>query len=142
MRYKSLFGFLTPMEKKPKNVFYAFIDGRQTGPMSETELKILVRNGSVTSSTLIWMPQLEQWTQAQLIPVVNKLLLLAKKQTPTPSSIEKIKDINPNRTDLINAVIGLGYKKNESISLVDKVLTAHPSISLEDGIKETLKLMR
>lgn len=143
MRYKSFFNYPKPVKnKKTKEVFYAFIDGRQAGPMSESELKILVKNGSISSSTLVWMPQLEQWTRAQDVPIVNKLLLLAHKPVNTQLSMAPQIEINPIRSDLINAIVGLGYKKNDAITLIDKVIKTQPDISLENGIKEVLKLLR
>lgn len=143
MKYRSLLSLPTPVEsRKPKDVFFAIIDGRQTGPMSESEMKVLVKNGSVSSSTLVWMPQLEQWTQAQFVPVVNKLLLLAQQLIKNQPSIIPQKEINPIRSDLINAIVGLGFKKSDAISAIDKVIFHLPNVTLENGIKEALKILK
>lgn len=143
MKYKPFFCFNKSKESsKLQKVFYVYVNGKQAGPMSESELKVLVKNGSVSSDTLVWTPQLEQWTQAQYVPPVNKLLLLTQKTEITHLSAMPQREINPIRADLVNAIIGLGFKKNEAIAAIDKVIDSQSSVSLENAIKEVLKLLR
>ena len=141
MRYKFLIWFPKPEQKD--NIFYAYIDGKQAGPMNESELKALIKNGSISSDTLVWMPQLERWTQAQFVPIVNKFILLSHKPLPKAKASSMCdKERHPLMTDLINAIIGLGYKSNIATKTADQVLRSHQCISIEEGIIEALKMLR
>lgn len=142
MRYKSLSGFKNSIaQKKSKCIFYAVIDGRQAGPMNETELRNLIKSGFVSENTLIWMPQLVQWMPAQLVPMVNKLLLLAKKTEKAYTKLIVAKEVNQIKIDMINAIVSLGFKKNIATPMVEQVMESQPDITLENGIKEVLKLI-
>lgn len=142
MRYKSLIRFPKFIEQK-NNIFYAYIDGKQAGPMNESEMKVLINNGSVSSDTLVWMPQLVQWTQAQYVPIVNKLLLLSHKPLPKAKASSMCDmEKHPLMNDLIKAIIGLGYKSNIATKTADQVLRSHPRISIEEGIIEALKMLK
>lgn len=155
MRYRRynplnpLYGFAqatTP--KPPKEEFHIVVNGQQAGPMTEAELKVLVKNGTVTADTMVWTPQLVQWTPAQMVPTVNKLLLMARKPEkvktvpPPPSAQAPRQTENPIRKDMISAVSMLGLSKSAAAEATDRVLAANPDISLKDGIKEVLKSMR
>ena len=50
---------------KLPEVFYAVIDGKQSGPHSCTELARLVRDRKVSASTLVWKPGLDKWRKAE-----------------------------------------------------------------------------
>ena len=130
--------------RKPKNakkVFHVVINGRQAGPLSEAELNRLIKNGIVTADTLVWTPGLAQWTSAQYIPAVNKLLLLSyKSEKGMPGTAERNSE-NPVRKDMISAIAVLGYNKSVIQPAVDKVLDGNPDITLEEGIKATLKII-
>ena len=142
MKKKKLFGSVFfPKPEVQKTVFYAFIDGKQAGPMTEVELKALIKRGMVSHETLVWSTGMVNWTQAQYVPSVNKLLLLflpkekqeVREETPIPK--------NSCRDDLVSAIVGLGFNKKNATNAVEAVLRTHPGISLEDGIKETLKYL-
>lgn len=42
------------------NWYYA-IEGRSTGPVTESSLKRLTREGVINGGTLVWHPGLEEW---------------------------------------------------------------------------------
>lgn len=58
------------------NKWYAAIDGKQAGPLSDSELRQLVSRHLITEQTLMWCPGMPAWKFAADIPPVNKLLLL------------------------------------------------------------------
>ncbi len=69
----------TPAQQMPsaaQETWYAAINGHQAGPLSYSELKALVNNGSLTANTLLWCPGMTAWKRALDLPVINKLLLL------------------------------------------------------------------
>lgn len=56
---------------------YIAVNGQQAGPLTDDELKVLVTNHVLTADTLVWTPQLTNWTAAKFVPNVNKLLLMS-----------------------------------------------------------------
>lgn len=139
MRRKQLFNPCQCIDPKPqKDVFYIHFDGKQAGPMNETEVRKLVNNGTISAETFVWMPSLNHWMQAQYIPRVNKLLLLAKNTKIDITQSIASKSRTTFREDLISALCGLGYKNAIVTSTSDDIIAEHPNISLEEGIKMAL----
>lgn len=60
----------------PKRDYYIVKDERLAGPLTESELALLVAKGIVTEDTFCWYTGLDAWKLAKDIPEVNKLLLL------------------------------------------------------------------
>lgn len=58
--------------------YYAVIDAKQAGPLTEENLQQLARSGKLTTDTLMWHRGLSGWRRAEDIPVANKWLLLSK----------------------------------------------------------------
>lgn len=56
--------------------WYAAIDGRQAGPLSEHDLETLVSRGLIDDTTLVWHPGMNGWQLACNVPLLNKLMLL------------------------------------------------------------------
>lgn len=127
--------------KKIKEVFHVVIDGRQAGPLNKSELERLVKNGIVTADTFVWTPGLAQWTPAQCVPDVNKLLLLSYKPDTRSPAATKRNSGDSVRKDLISAIASLGYRKSDIQAAVDKVLEDSPDIGLEDGVKAVLRII-
>lgn len=57
--------------------WYAVIDNRQVGPLSNSEVKDLVKKGVVKDDTFMWRPGLTAWQFARNIPEINKIRLMA-----------------------------------------------------------------
>ncbi|MBQ9598040.1 MAG: DUF4339 domain-containing protein [Bacteroidales bacterium] len=138
-----MFGFPNAKEAKQNKVsFYVYVNGKQAGPISEAEMRKLVNNGTITMETLVWKQGLEQWSQAQFVPSVNKFFLLKndfqkeKKKENTSVTHRSI------QSDMIVALTNLGFKSNTVKPLVDEILSAKPMITLEEGIKEALKILQ
>ena len=56
--------------------YYVVVEGRQTGPFSDSEMNILISKGILTPDTLCWRPGLTAWKFAKDIPDVNKIFVL------------------------------------------------------------------
>lgn len=133
--YRALFPAQAPVEKR--NEYYAYVGGRQAGPLSEKEMRKLVDNGSVDADTLVWTINLPQWIPAAQIPAIYKLLLLKKKvpqvQTPIVDEYKK--------NEVLSALMALGYKKAEVSKRIDDLLATQPETTTADVIKAVLKTL-
>lgn len=70
-------GAMNPMEKIQHNLYYAMIDGKQSGPFSEKELSRLIAEKKVVKETYIWFPNMTNWKMAEQIPEVLRLVALS-----------------------------------------------------------------
>ena len=141
-------GQTPPPLNKTNAVTYIAVDGQQAGPLTEKELKTLVKNHILTEDTLVWTPQLVQWTPARLVPSVNKLLLLHPAKTENAPMAAPAKEEasfgtntanNAIREDAIEAMARLGYKDAGTRKKIDDYLSANPNTTLEDVIKNILQ---
>lgn len=57
--------------------WYAVIDSKQAGPLSEAEISSLIAKNLLDSHTLLWRPPMPGWLPATDIPEIYRLLLLA-----------------------------------------------------------------
>lgn len=147
MKYRKILNTLfnpnpsAPSPASPKNVeTYVIVDGKQAGPFSNSELKILIKKGSLVETTMVWSPGYTNWTQAQYVPHVNKLLLLgAPDKSGKAKTKAEVTEHNPLFDDLVAAMIQLGYSKKDAQSIADDILKSHPQITLPEAIKMALK---
>ena len=56
--------------------FYVMIEGKQVGPLSEAELSQLIQQKKVTKETYVWKIGMKDWTTAENVPEVLKLVCL------------------------------------------------------------------
>lgn len=66
------------------NIYYAVIDGRQSGPYSQTELSRLIAEKKIVKETYIWKPGMLQWELAENVAEVLRLVAI----TPPPIPAE------------------------------------------------------
>jgi len=64
-------------------VFLA-IEGKQTGPFTETDLKAKIADGSFTPDTLIWKSGMQNWLRAGEVPEISRLF--TSMPPPIPES--------------------------------------------------------
>ena len=57
-------------------VIYAILDGKQSGPYSETECARLIIEKKITKDTYIWMPGFKNWQFVEKIPSILRLVAL------------------------------------------------------------------
>lgn len=62
--------------------FYVAINGRQVGPISESEFTQLVTTKQVTKDTLAWMPGMLAWKPIEQIPSILKVIAVAPPPIP------------------------------------------------------------
>ena len=63
-------------------VYYAMIDGKQTGPFCETELARLINDRKMNKDTYIWYPGLGEWKTAENVQAILRLVALAPPPPP------------------------------------------------------------
>ena len=56
--------------------WYAVVNDRQVGPLSEQEVNRLIGSNNVDDNTLMWRVGMNGWQMACNIPEINKLFLL------------------------------------------------------------------
>jgi len=149
MGYVSLFRAinkaLQPQKRTaaPKTQVYVAINGQQAGPFTKTELTQLVKNGTLTSQTMVWQTGMPAWAPATNVPEVHKLLLLhtPKSKTPIKAPIPQAQQPpeHPLRSDLISAMAQLGFKGADVTKSVDALLTEQPQITCADALKILLQ---
>lgn len=136
----------TPPEIKSEisNVYIAN-NGQQAGPFCEMEIKQLISNGVLNSSTMVWMPQMPQWALANQVPAINKLFLLASSPSQnagnsitTASNMQATSSI---RSEVVAAIARLGYNNAHAHKIIDDVISQKPDISVSDAVIEVLKKM-
>ena len=67
----------------PAHHYFAVLDGKQVGPLSDVELIRLMQNAQISKDTLIWRPGLSQWQALQNVPDALRLLALLPPPLPT-----------------------------------------------------------
>ena len=66
----------------PEPIYFALIDGKQTGPYCETELARLINDKKLTKETYIWYTGISEWTKAENIPTILRLVALVPPPLP------------------------------------------------------------
>lgn len=62
--------------KQPSSLFYVVVDGKQVGPLSESEIARLVMQNKINASTYVWKPGLPSWKIASEVPEVLRIVAL------------------------------------------------------------------
>ena len=69
-------GSMNPMAEAKQNLFYAIVDNKQIGPLSDSEISRLITDKKVTKETYVWMPGMTNWEIVENVPEVLKLVAL------------------------------------------------------------------
>ena len=78
-------GAMSPIQTSAPKIYYAMIDGRSLGPLTEQELSRLIVDGKVVKETYVWKPGMLKWDIVENVADVLRLVALA----PPPFVIEK-----------------------------------------------------
>ena len=70
-------GAINLMQQAPPAFYYVMLENRQTGPISEQELSILISERKITKETYIWKAGMLKWEITEKLPEVLKLVALA-----------------------------------------------------------------
>ena len=73
-------GAMNPMEQSKQNLYHVVLEGKQVGPLSESELTRLICEKKIAKETFVWMPGMTNWKIIENVPEVLKLVAL----TPPP----------------------------------------------------------
>lgn len=71
------------MTANTENIYFAVIDGKQSGPYSLTELSRLITEKKIVKETYIWKPGMPQWELAENISEVLHLVAITPPPVPT-----------------------------------------------------------
>ena len=82
MRQMYVPGCIQSMPAVQSVTFYVAINGRQVGPISESEFTQLVKTKQVTKDTLAWMPGMLAWKPIEQIPSILKVIAVAPPPIP------------------------------------------------------------
>ena len=82
MRQMYVPGSIQSMPAAQPVTFYVAINGRQVGPISESEFTQLVTTKQVTKDTLAWMPGMLAWKPIEQIPSILKVIAVAPPPIP------------------------------------------------------------
>ncbi|TLD69724.1 DUF4339 domain-containing protein [Phragmitibacter flavus] len=47
--------------------WYHALNGKALGPVSETEMKALIKEGKVSAQSLIWKPEMDRWNEVEKV---------------------------------------------------------------------------
>ena len=64
------------------NIYFAVIDGSQSGPYSLTEFSRLIAEKKIVKETYIWKPGMPQWELAENVPEVLRLVAVTPPPVP------------------------------------------------------------
>ena len=76
-------GSIQSMPKPMSQVYYVAIDGRQVGPLNDSELSQLIVQKRVNKDTLAWVPGMLGWKPIEQVPAILKVIAL----TPPPLNV-------------------------------------------------------
>ena len=83
MRTMDIPGSIQQMQQPVSAIYYVAIDGKQVGPLNDSEMAALIAQKKVNKDTQAWMPGLLGWKPIEQIPAILKLVAL----TPPPLSV-------------------------------------------------------
>jgi len=73
------------MPSNTENIYFAVINGKQSGPYSLPELSRLITEKKIVKETYIWKPGLAQWELAENISEVLRLVAITPPPIPSPN---------------------------------------------------------
>lgn len=76
-------GSIQSMPKPMSQVYYVAIDGRQVGPLNDSELSQLIVQKRINKDTLAWVPGMLGWKPIEQVPAILKVIAL----TPPPLNV-------------------------------------------------------
>ena len=71
------------MPTNADKIYFAVIDGKQSGPYSLTELSRLISEKKIVKETYIWKPGMAQWELAENVSEVFSLVAITPPPIPT-----------------------------------------------------------
>ena len=76
-------GSIQSMPKPIPQVYYVAIDGKQVGPLNDSEISQLISRQEITKDTLAWIPGMQDWQPIEQIPAILRIVALTPPVLPT-----------------------------------------------------------
>jgi len=70
------------IQNQVEPVYYAVLNGKQSGPYSVTELSRLIAEKKIVKETYIWKPGMQKWDLAMNVDEVLRLVALTPPPVP------------------------------------------------------------
>ncbi len=77
-------GSIQSMPQPVQHIYYVAIDGKQVGPLSDTDVMALIQQGKINKDTLSWMPGMPTWQPIEQVPAILKIVAITPPELPTP----------------------------------------------------------
>lgn len=71
-----------PENMKKEEIYYAVINNKVSGPFSLTEMFRNINEKKVVKETYIWKPGMKEWTLAENVPEILRLVALTLPPVP------------------------------------------------------------
>ena len=92
-------GFSTPMLNSPTaNQYHVILDGKPSGPYTETEISRLIVDGKLKKDSYVWRPGMAVWALVENVADVLKLVALAPPPFAVPTVTVPESEIAPITT--------------------------------------------
>jgi len=139
----SLFGFLTQEEK---DMFLLLMSVSGIGPKLALAILSSMPVADLSSailaaddSTLRAVPGIGKKTAARMVLELKDKITLMMPKVAAPSTTSAV--LSDDGEDVIAALVNLGYKKPQAEEAVRKVRDSHPSLTIEELIRESLSVL-
>lgn len=76
-------GSIQSMPKPMPQTYYVAIEGRQVGPLNDSELSLFISQKKITKDSLGWVPGMVAWKPIEQIPAILKVVALTPPALPT-----------------------------------------------------------
>lgn len=75
-------GSIQAMPKPMPQIYYVAVNGKQMGPLNDSELSLLVSQKQITKDSLGWVPGMVAWKPIEQIPAILKVVALTPPALP------------------------------------------------------------
>lgn len=77
-------GSMQSMPKPLPQVYYVVVEGQQVGPLSDSDLSLLVLQKKISKDSLGWVPGMIAWEPIEQIPAILNVIAVAPPPLPEP----------------------------------------------------------
>jgi GYF domain 2 len=70
-------GVMNSLQPMQPSIYFAMINGKQAGPLSEVEISRLISDNKVFKETYVWKPGMPNWVIAENVPELLKIVAMS-----------------------------------------------------------------
>lgn len=70
------------MPQPIQRLYYVAINGKQVGPLNESELAQMIQQKKICKDSLAWMPGMQGWQPIESVPSILKIVALTPPELP------------------------------------------------------------